>query len=100
MRPKTESEIDDAFEENSDYAAINDISSTTATDVWRRLIDVVSDMAYRADLKRLGENELTRNIGEFRHYLVEKHAFNNALLGKTQLEVRHLSGHDHVDFAV
>ena len=95
MRPKTESEIDDAFEENSDYAAINDISSTTATDVWRRLIDVVSDMAYRADLKRLGENELTRNFGEFRHYLVEKHAFNNALLGKTQLEVRHLSGHDY-----
>jgi hypothetical protein len=41
-----DSEIDDAFEENSDYAAINDISSTTATDVWRRLIDVVSDMAY------------------------------------------------------
>lgn len=92
MHPKIESEIDvDAFDEFSDNATTNDVSITTATDVWRRLIDGVSDMAYRADLKRLGENELTRNFGEFRHYLVEKHAFNNALLGKSQLDVRTFS---------
>jgi hypothetical protein len=86
LRPEPSLDID-GFEENSDHSTPQDISITSAADVWRRLIDVASDVTYRADLKRLGESELKRNFGEYRHYLVERHALNDELLAKSQLEV-------------
>lgn len=46
--------------------------------VWRRFMDLLSDMAYRADGKRLGEQHFLQYCGEFRHYQVEKHAHNFA----------------------
>ena len=101
VRPKSESEgYNDALEENCDSIAMamNDVSDTSATNVWRRLIDIVSDMSYRTDLKRLGENELARNFGEFRHYLVEKLVYNTALEGKAQLEVRCFPSYEHFAF--
>jgi len=52
----------------------NQISAVT--DVWRRVMDQCADVSYKADLKRLGEERLQLNFGEFRHYLVEKFAFN------------------------
>jgi hypothetical protein len=79
----------ETFEGNSDHWITNAVSSSTITEVWCRLIDMISDTAYRTDLKRLGGNDLVRNFGEFRHYLVEKHAHNNTLLSKSQLEVRY-----------
>ncbi len=51
-------------------------SSTAATDVWRRILDQVSEISYKADSKRVGEERLQKNLGEFRHYLVEKVAYN------------------------
>lgn len=51
-------------------------TSSGATEVWRRLMDQLSDVSHRADWKRLGENDLSRDYGEFRHYLVEKVAYN------------------------
>jgi len=48
------------------------------TIVWRRCMDLVSDVSFRADGKRLGEHHFLQYFGEFRHYHVEKHAFNAA----------------------
>lgn len=52
--------------------------STGETIVWRRFMDQVCDLSYRADTKRLGEDHLHDLFGEFRHYIVEKYAFNMA----------------------
>eukprot|EP00550_Attheya_septentrionalis_P012964 CAMPEP_0198304944 /NCGR_PEP_ID=MMETSP1449-20131203/57651_1 /TAXON_ID=420275 /ORGANISM="Attheya septentrionalis, Strain CCMP2084" /LENGTH=2807 /DNA_ID=CAMNT_0044007473 /DNA_START=500 /DNA_END=8923 /DNA_ORIENTATION=- len=62
----------------------HDSSSSGATEVWRKLMDQVSEVSLRADLKRLGEDRLIKDYGEFRHYLVEKSAFNasNRAAGK------------------
>lgn len=49
--------------------------SVGETVVWRRLMDQISDVAYRADVKRLGDERL-QHVGEFRHYIVEKYAYN------------------------
>jgi hypothetical protein len=46
--------------------------------VWRRFMDQVSDISYRADSRRLGDEILHENFGEFRHYIVEKYAYNMA----------------------
>lgn len=46
--------------------------------VWRRFMDQVSDISYRADSRRLGDETLHENFGEFRHYIVEKYAYNMA----------------------
>jgi len=47
-------------------------------------MDQVSEVSHRADMKRLGEEDLLNDYGEFRHYLVEKAAFNvdNRAAGK------------------
>ncbi len=50
--------------------------STGVAGVWKRLLDHVADTSYKADLKRLGEERLFSDLGEFRHYLVEKDVFN------------------------
>jgi len=41
-------------------------------------MDQVSDITYKADGKRLGDENLHRDFGEFRHYIVEKYAYNLA----------------------
>jgi hypothetical protein len=48
------------------------------TVVWRRFMDQLSDISYRADSKRLDEDQLHNHFGEFRHYITEKHAYNTA----------------------
>lgn len=52
--------------------------SSGETLVWRRFMDQVSDISYRADSKRLGDDRLHNYFGEFRHYVVEKYAYNMA----------------------
>ena len=46
------------------------------TVVWRRFMDQISDISYRADTKRLGDDHLHNLFGEFRHYIVEKYAYS------------------------
>ncbi|CAJ1952324.1 unnamed protein product [Cylindrotheca closterium] len=52
--------------------------SAGETVVWRRFMDQVSDITYRADGKRLGDESLHNDFGEFRHYIVEKYSYNMA----------------------
>lgn len=51
-------------------------SSTDVTAVYRKVLDQVSEISYKSDSKRIGEDNLQHNLGEFRHYLVEKVAYN------------------------
>jgi hypothetical protein len=64
--------------------------SVGETVVWRRLMDQVSDITYRADGKRLGDENLHSDFGEFRHYIAEKYAYNMAyrFAGKETADVR------------
>jgi hypothetical protein len=66
-------------------------SSETAgeTVVWRRFMDQVSDITYRADGKRLGDENLHSDFGEFRHYIAEKYSYNmaNRFAGKEPTDV-------------
>lgn len=41
-------------------------------------MDQVADVGLKADVKRLGEHRLNESFGEFRHFIVEKHAYNLA----------------------
>ena len=70
---------------SDDPESLDDESSgsTAVAGVWKRLLDHVADTTYKADLKRLGEERLLADLGEFRHYLVEKVVFNqqNRLIG-------------------
>jgi hypothetical protein len=50
--------------------------STGETVVWRRFMDQISDISYRADSKRLGDDHFHDLFGEFRHYIVEKYAYS------------------------
>ena len=52
-------------------------------------MDQVSDITYRADGKRLGDESLHNDFGEFRHYIVEKYAYNvvNRFAGKEASDV-------------
>ena len=52
-------------------------------------MDQIAEISHRADLKRLGEKDLSRDYGEFRHYLVEKAAYNaeNKAAGKENVDV-------------
>jgi len=50
--------------------------SAGETIVWRRFMDQISDMSYRADSKRLGDAVLRELFGEFRHYVTEKYSYN------------------------
>jgi hypothetical protein len=63
--------------------------SAGETVVWRRFMDQVSDISYRADGKRLGDENLHNDFGEFRHYIVEKYAYNmaNRFAGKEPADV-------------
>ena len=69
----------------------NDVSrqKESSSDVLRRFIDQVSDVSHRADMRRLGEENLFSNFGEFRHYLSEKAAYNkdNRAAGKEMVDV-------------
>eukprot|EP00543_Licmophora_paradoxa_P010457 CAMPEP_0202479686 /NCGR_PEP_ID=MMETSP1360-20130828/95108_1 /ASSEMBLY_ACC=CAM_ASM_000848 /TAXON_ID=515479 /ORGANISM="Licmophora paradoxa, Strain CCMP2313" /LENGTH=1565 /DNA_ID=CAMNT_0049107021 /DNA_START=489 /DNA_END=5186 /DNA_ORIENTATION=- len=56
----------------------DDSSSMGETLVWRRFMDLLSEMSHKADAKRLGERQLAQYYGEFRHYHVEKQAYNEA----------------------
>ena len=65
----------------NDLSTSNLFSSSDSageTVVWRRFMDQVSDITYRADGKRLGDESLHNDFGEFRHYIVEKYAYNMA----------------------
>ncbi|KAL3922161.1 MAG: hypothetical protein SGILL_002354 [Bacillariaceae sp.] len=52
--------------------------STGEMNVWRRFMDQVSDITYRADGKRLGDENLHSDFGMFRHYITEKYSYNLA----------------------
>ncbi len=71
--------------ETVDGVTLEDKSSesTVVAEVWKRLMDQVADISYKADLQKLGEDCLFSHLGEFRHYLVEKVVFNkqNKLAG-------------------
>lgn len=64
--------------------------STGETIVWRRFMDQISDISYRADSKRLGDDHLHDLFGEFRHYIVERYAYStrNGLGGGESSDVR------------
>lgn len=49
-------------------------TSTGVTVVWRRVLDQNADISHKADIKRIGESNV--HLGEFRHYLIEKQAYN------------------------
>lgn len=50
--------------------------SSGETQVWKRFMNQISDISYIADSKRLGDDHLHDLFGEFRHYIVEKCAYN------------------------
>ena len=70
------------------------------TDVWRKLMDQIFDVAHRADIKRLGDDALLSDYGEFRHHLTEKYVFNkiNRAAGKEILDVSVVLVHGEFDF--
>ncbi len=51
-------------------------SLSPITDAWKRVIDLITDISYKTDLKRLGEERLSCDFGEFRHHMSEKFVFN------------------------
>ena len=53
-------------------------------------MDQLSDVSHRADWKRLGEDNLSNNYGEFRHYHVEKVAYNAAQREIEKMDVSHI----------
>ena len=52
-------------------------------------MDQISDITYKADGKRLGDENLHSDFGEFRHYIVEKYSYNmaNRYANKEPLDV-------------
>ena len=52
-------------------------------------MDQASDITYKADGKRLGDENLHSDFGEFRHYTVEKSTYNmaNRYANKEPLDV-------------
>jgi hypothetical protein len=67
-------------EDPSQAYYMRSLTSTAVTVVWRRILDQISETSYKADSKRIGEENLQHNLGEFRHYLVEKVAYNRGNL--------------------
>jgi len=93
LRPKSSPPSDDG---TPDARAVSQTIWPTPSEetsgetiVWRRLMDLVSDVAFKADGKRLGERYLHQYCGEFRHYIVEKSAYNiaNREGGRSNVEV-------------
>lgn len=97
LRPRTEGGLDDAMapgdmkDDSTNHFSMS-VDSLGETVVWRRFMDQVSDITYRADGKRLGEESLHHDFGEFRHYVVEKYAYNmaNRFAGKEPSDVSKL----------
>ena len=54
----------------------NGQKDSNSSDILRKLMDQIVDVGQRADLKRLGEEELSSSYGEFRHYLTERTIYN------------------------
>lgn len=71
--------------------------SQRVADVWRRFLDIVSDLATKTDAKRLGED--LNDFGEFRHYLMEKAFYNkmNKSAGKESVDVSLPRFHCYLD---
>jgi len=82
LRPRAENSVDglsnpEGTDTPTSQFAVS-IESAGETVVWRRFMDQVSDITYRADGKRLGDENLHMDFGEFRHYIIEKYAYNMA----------------------
>jgi len=75
--------------EEPSIAPLSSTDSAAETVVWRRFMDQVSDITYKADGKRLGDENLHSDFGEFRHYTVEKSSYNmaNRYANKEPLDV-------------
>ena len=58
------------------------------SDILRKWMDQIIDVGQRADLKRLGEEELTKDYGPFRHYLTERTMYSKGFkaLGREALD--------------
>ena len=50
---------------------------SNSTDILRKFMDQIVDVGLKADLKRLGDAELKKDYGEFRHYVTEKTFYGN-----------------------
>ena len=91
LRSRTSLGSSQLSEENAEIVAtqLASTESTGETVVWRRFMDQISDITYRADGKRLGDEDLHSDFGEFRHYVVEKYAYNmtNRYAGKEPSDV-------------
>jgi hypothetical protein len=94
LRARGDGNSDEAKSPNSgpDSSSAHHLPSSDSageTIVWRRFMDQVSDISYRADGKRLGDENLHHDFGEFRHYIVEKYAYNmaNRFAGKEPADV-------------
>ena len=76
-------------QENFSIAPLSSTDSAAETVVWRRFMDQVSDITYKADGRRLGDENLHKDFGEFRHYIVEKYSYSlaNKYLNKDPLDV-------------
>lgn len=73
LRPRARQE-DSSTLSGPDMPTGEDSSGETL--VWRRFMDQIADIGFKADTKRLGDNHLHDVFGEFRHYLVERFAYN------------------------
>jgi len=82
LRSKSEGKAIDmtATGRRDDHSIVPLLSTDSAAEtvVWRRFMDQVSDITYKADGKRLGDENLHNDFGEFRHYIVEKYSYNMA----------------------
>lgn len=97
VRRKFRSKSEDRSSSTVSQHAFNDPNSAplpssdsaAETVVWRRFMDQVSDITYKADGKRLGDENLHEDFGEFRHYIVEKYSYNlaNKFANKEPLDV-------------
>jgi hypothetical protein len=77
------------IQEDFSIAPLSSTDSAAETVVWRRFMDQVSDITYKADGRRLGDENLHKDFGEFRHYIVEKYSYSlaNKYLKKDPLDV-------------
>lgn len=97
LKSRSDQNADESMKESDDQGPTSRFPTSTdsagETVVWRRFMDQVSDITYRADVKRLGEESLHNDFGEFRHYIVEKYAYNmaNRFAGKEVSDVSILS---------
>ena len=93
LKVRSDSSNDESMKPPEGQAQASHFSVSTdsagETVVWRRFMDQVSDITYRADGKRLGDESLHNDFGEFRHYIVEKYAYNvvNRFAGKEASDV-------------